>query len=66
MGCKYKIMKLLGFSDEDHYGCVDLLNMVQKRLKPRYHVYGHIHAGKNIEVFEFEIISGPPKKLFLR
>ena len=26
-------------------GCVELLNSVQKRIKPKYHVYGHIHEG---------------------
>lgn len=24
-------------------GCADLLNTVEKRVKPRYHVFGHIH-----------------------
>ena len=27
-------------------GCVELLNTVQKRVKPKYHIYGHIHEGK--------------------
>ncbi|CAJ0567425.1 unnamed protein product, partial [Mesorhabditis spiculigera] len=26
-------------------GCVELLNTVVKRVKPKYHVYGHIHEG---------------------
>ena len=26
-------------------GCVELLNSVQKRIKPKYHIYGHIHEG---------------------
>lgn len=26
-------------------GCVDLLNEVQLRVKPKYHVFGHIHDG---------------------
>ncbi|XP_023349871.1 metallophosphoesterase domain-containing protein 1 [Eurytemora carolleeae] len=29
-------------------GCVDLLNTVQLRVKPKYHVYGHIHEGYGI------------------
>jgi len=29
-------------------GCVDLLRHVQKRIKPRYHVFGHIHEGYGI------------------
>ena len=26
-------------------GCVDLLTTVQKRVKPKYNIYGHIHEG---------------------
>lgn len=26
-------------------GCVELLTTVQKRVKPRYHVFGHVHEG---------------------
>lgn len=26
-------------------GCVELLLTVQKRVKPKYHVFGHIHEG---------------------
>lgn len=26
-------------------GCVDLLDTIQKRVKPKYHVFGHIHEG---------------------
>ena len=26
-------------------GCVDLLQTVQNRVKPKYHVFGHIHEG---------------------
>uniref|UniRef100_A0A1B6DNH8 Calcineurin-like phosphoesterase domain-containing protein n=1 Tax=Clastoptera arizonana TaxID=38151 RepID=A0A1B6DNH8_9HEMI len=29
-------------------GCVELLATVQKRVKPRYHVFGHIHEGYGI------------------
>ena len=28
-------------------GCVELLHSVQKRIKPKYHIYGHIHEGTN-------------------
>ncbi|XP_017478923.1 PREDICTED: metallophosphoesterase domain-containing protein 1 [Rhagoletis zephyria] len=31
-----------------HAGCVELLNTVQKRVKPKYHVFGHIHEGYGI------------------
>lgn len=27
-------------------GCVDLLSTVQTRVKPKYHVFGHIHEGE--------------------
>ncbi|XP_053952871.1 metallophosphoesterase domain-containing protein 1 [Anastrepha ludens] len=29
-------------------GCVELLTTVQKRVKPKYHVFGHIHEGYGI------------------
>ena len=29
-------------------GCVELLNTVQRRVKPKYHIYGHIHEGIEI------------------
>lgn len=30
-------------------GCVDLLIAVQERVKPKYHVFGHVHSGKAME-----------------
>ncbi|XP_006819300.1 metallophosphoesterase domain-containing protein 1-like [Saccoglossus kowalevskii] len=42
----------LGHGDEStlngHAGCVDLLNTVQQRVKPLYHVFGHIHEGYGV------------------
>ncbi|XP_047481444.1 metallophosphoesterase MPPED2-like [Penaeus chinensis] len=29
-------------------GCVDLLSTVQTRVKPKYHVFGHIHEGYGV------------------
>ncbi|XP_055625098.1 UPF0046 protein C25E10.12 [Toxorhynchites rutilus septentrionalis] len=29
-------------------GCVELLSTVQQRVKPRYHVFGHVHEGYGI------------------
>jgi len=29
-------------------GCVELLNTVQRRVKPKYHIYGHIHEGYGV------------------
>lgn len=26
-------------------GCVELLTSIQERIKPKYHVFGHIHEG---------------------
>lgn len=31
-----------------HVGCVELLTEVQKRIKPRYHIFGHIHEGYGV------------------
>ncbi|ESO82230.1 hypothetical protein LOTGIDRAFT_71082, partial [Lottia gigantea] len=31
-----------------HVGCVDLLNTIQRRVQPQYHIYGHIHEGYGI------------------
>ena len=40
----------LGFGDLTstgvRAGCVELLHSVQRRIKPKYHVYGHIHEGR--------------------
>ena len=30
-----------------HAGCVELLHKIQQRVKPKYHVFGHIHEGRN-------------------
>jgi len=42
----------LGFGDLTisgvRAGCVDLLHSVQQRIKPKYHVYGHIHEGYGV------------------
>ena len=32
----------------DHVGCKDLLKVVQDRVKPKVHVYGHIHEGYGV------------------
>ena len=29
----------------DHAGCEELLKAIQTRIKPRYHIFGHIHEG---------------------
>ncbi|XP_037775319.1 metallophosphoesterase MPPED2-like isoform X3 [Penaeus monodon] len=39
----------LGYGDltwrGDRAGCVDLMQMLQTKIKPKYHIYGHIHEG---------------------
>jgi hypothetical protein len=39
----------LGYGDhargQRHVGCVDLLNTVRMRVKPQFHIFGHIHEG---------------------
>lgn len=27
-------------------GCVELLSTVQQRVRPKYHIFGHVHEGK--------------------
>ena len=43
------ISPLSGYGDVvvrgHHVGCVELLHTVQERVKPQYHVFGHIHEG---------------------
>ncbi|KAJ9449216.1 UPF0046 protein T07D4.2 [Diplonema papillatum] len=34
--------------DNDRAGCVDLLRHVTTRVKPKYHLFGHIHEGYGI------------------
>ncbi|XP_046848605.1 metallophosphoesterase domain-containing protein 1-like [Xenia sp. Carnegie-2017] len=31
-----------------HAGCVNLLRIVQNHVKPRYHIFGHIHEGYGV------------------
>ena len=37
-------------------GCVDLLLSVQQRVKPKYHIYGHIHEGIRINIAMKKVI----------
>ena len=32
-------------SSHQRAGCLDLLRDIQERVKPKYHVFGHIHEG---------------------
>lgn len=42
----------LGFgdltSDNHHVGCVELLSTIRERVKPKLHIFGHIHSGHGI------------------
>lgn len=42
----------VGFGDEtrdgNRAGCVDLLNTIQNRVKPKLHIFGHIHEGYGV------------------
>ena len=40
---------ILDFDNNIHYGSKELLTAVEK-IKPRYHLFGHIHANNGIEV----------------
>ena len=31
--------------DGQRAGCVELLTTIQQRVKPQYHIFGHIHEG---------------------
>ena len=39
---------ILDFDDNINYGCLDLLRAVE-RIKPRCHLFGHIHAANGIK-----------------
>ncbi len=39
---------ILDFDDNINYGCHELLKVVE-RIKPRYHLFGHIHATHGIK-----------------
>jgi Icc-related predicted phosphoesterase len=55
-------MTFVGYGDMTIYGtragCVELLNTIQKRVKPLYHISGHIHEG--ILVMNFNLSSNVP------
>ncbi len=36
--------------EEDNVGCKILLHEIQSRVRPRYHVFGHIHEGYGVKV----------------
>ena len=41
-------------------GCVELLSTIQKRVKPKFHIFGHIHEGTRLVfLFTFCLIIIP-------
>ena len=43
---------ILDFDDGHNFGCVDLLQDVLK-IRPKYHLFGHVHAGYGIEKSQY-------------
>lgn len=43
-GPPYSILDTIS-PDTDHLGCEDLYNEVMDRIKPKIHIFGHIHGG---------------------
>jgi Icc-related predicted phosphoesterase len=39
---------VLDFDEDNNWGCLDLLQFVPK-IRPKYHLFGHVHAGYGIE-----------------
>ena len=42
----------LGYGDlngkNERRGCLELLNTIRFRVKPKYHIYGHVHGGHGV------------------
>lgn len=36
-------------------GCVDLFMEIHKRIKPKYHIFGHIHVRTTVEVWKLSL-----------
>ena len=43
--------------DDLRAGCVELLQTIQKRVKPKFHIFGHIHEGKYLQKCLYIYIS---------
>lgn len=39
---------ILDFEENNNFGCIHLLQAVQK-IRPKYHLFGHVHAGYGIQ-----------------
>jgi len=51
----------LGYGDfcfsQMRAGCSELLSTIQQRVKPKIHVFGHIHEGKHVKTHSLFDIS---------
>ena len=43
---------ILDFDDSNNFGCVDLLHAMSK-IRPKYHLFGHVHTGYGIEKSQY-------------
>ena len=43
---------ILDFDDNNNLGCIDLLQIVPK-IRPKYHLFGHVHASYGIEKLQY-------------
>lgn len=48
-GPAYGVLDACDGRRNEHLGCEDLLNAI-KRIKPKFHIFGHIHSGYGIKV----------------
>lgn len=50
-GPPYGILDTISSENDQSLGCMDLLNRI-KEIKPKIHVFGHIHGGRGIECID--------------
>lgn len=50
-GPPYGILDTISSENDQALGCMDLLNRV-KQVKPKLHIFGHIHGGRGIEYID--------------
>jgi Icc-related predicted phosphoesterase len=43
---------ILDFEEGNNFGCIDLLQAVSK-IRPKYHLFGHVHTGYGIEKAQY-------------
>lgn len=50
-GPPYGILDTISSENDQSLGCMDLLNRI-KEVKPKIHIFGHIHGGRGIEYID--------------